>query len=104
MASVSIAARDSFFGDHGFLGQQPRQVARGAERPLAADAHEIDAARRIFGLQRAQARLEIDALRQPRAERLLVERLRGGKQQRLQQPQMLRPHLGVGLVCPRPSP
>ena len=57
------------------------------------------------GLQRAEAGLEIDVLGQPRAERLLVERDRGGKQQRLQQPQMLRAHFGLGLaISPRPAP
>ena len=43
--------------DHRFLGEQPRQIARGAEGPLVADADEVDAARGIFRLQRAQAAL-----------------------------------------------
>ena len=42
-----------------FMGQQPGQIARGAQRPFAADANEIDAARRIFAsatAERARAR------------------------------------------------
>ena len=91
IASVSIAARDSLRGTTiRLVSSQDRSLAvRNVH--LLADAHEIDAARRIFGLQAAQRRLDIDALGQPRRQRLLVERLRRRKQQRLQQPQFLRP-------------
>ena len=47
-----MAARDSFFGTTASLVSSHDRSPRGAERPLAADADEIDAARRILGLQR----------------------------------------------------
>ena len=93
-ASVSIAARDSFFGTTASL------VSSHDRSPAVRNVHllpmrtRLTPRVRVFGLQRAQARLEVDVLGQPRAERLLVERHRGGKQQRLQQPQMLRARLG----------
>ena len=61
------------------------------QRPFAGDAHEVDAARRVFDLQAAHRGRDVDALGQARAQDLLVERLARGKQQRLDQPQFLRP-------------
>ena len=49
---------------HRLARQQPGEVVRGAERPFAVDAHEIDAARGIFVLQQRQHLLDVDAGRQ----------------------------------------
>src|SRR5436305_294496 len=81
------------FGETGYSSMR----SGGTERPFVGDADKVDAARGILRLQHLQARLEVDVLGQPRAERLLVERHGGGKQQRLQQPQVFRAHLGLGL-------
>ncbi len=58
-----------------FLAQEPGQVGGGAERPLAVDAHQIDAARGVFLLQAHERCAQVDALRQARRQLLLVERL-----------------------------
>ena len=84
--------------DHGFLGEQPRQVAGGAERPLGAELHQVDAARRVLRLQGAQRLAHVDLLRQPRAERLLVERRGRGEQQSLEQAQVLGTRLRLALL------
>ena len=75
------------FGD--FLGQQPGQIVGGAEGPFAPDLHQIDAARRILGLQPRQRVLDVDAVRQRAQHGGLVERLAGGKQQSLEQAQFV---------------
>src|SRR5215470_11288118 len=80
------------------MRQQPAQVARGTERPFVADANEIDATRRIFLLQALERCPHVNAFRQTLGERLLVERILRGEQQRLEQPKLLRSGLGCVLV------
>ena len=75
---------------HGVLGQQPGEVAGGAEGPFPPDAHQVDAARRVFCLQRLERIAQVHAFGKPGAKRRFVERLAGGKQQRLEQAQFLR--------------
>ena len=91
IASVSIAARDSLrVSTVSLVSSQDRSSAvRNVH--LLADAHQVDAARGVFGLQLRQRVLHVDAVRQPARQRRLVERLGGGKQQRFEQPQFLRP-------------
>ena len=68
-------------------------VAGGAEGPLPADAHQVDAARLIFRLQQRQHLLDVDVVGQLLGQRRLVERLAGGEQQRLQEAQRFGPRL-----------
>ena len=90
MASVSIAARDSLrVSTVSLVSSQARSVAvRNVH--LLADAHQIDAARRVFGLQLRQRVVHVDAVRQAARQRRLVERLGGGEQQRFEQAQFFR--------------
>ena len=94
MASVSTAARESFFGSIASLvSSQERSFAvRNAQ--LVADVDEVDAAWRVFDLQLAQQAAHVGTAGQTAGERLLVERLGSGEQQRLEQPQFLRPRFG----------
>ena len=85
----------------GFLGEQPRQIAGGAEGPLAGDADEVDAARGIFGLQRAEARLEIDVLGQPRCR---ASSRRAGRRRQTAAPPGAAGAPGAPRLAPRISP
>ena len=87
-----------FARDDRFMRQQPGEIVGGAQRPFAADAHEIDAARRVFLLQLRQQRAHVDAGGQTRCQGLLVERRLGGKQQRFEDAQFLRALLPLFVV------
>ena len=76
--------------------QQPGEIVGGAEHPFAGNAHQVDAARRVFRLQLRQGFLDVDAVRHPLHQRRLIDRLGGGKQQCFEQPQFLRPSHGFG--------
>ena len=89
IASVSTAARDSFFCSRLLAGEQPGQIAGGAERPFARDPHEIDAAAGVEALQFGHHRGDLGARRQPGGDRRLVERFGGGEDQGLGDAQRL---------------
>ncbi len=90
-----MAARDSLRVSVHFARHQPRQIGGRAEGPLVADMGEIDATAGVIRLQVQQRRLDVDALGQTLGQRRLVERRRGGKQQRFQQAQRLRARGGL---------
>ena len=69
--------------------QQPGKIGRGAERPAAGDAHEIDAALGVVALQLGHHRADVGFRRQPRGDRRLVGRLGGGEHHRLGDAQIL---------------
>ena len=89
MASVSMAARDSFLDTTDFAGEEPCKIARGPQRPFAGHPHQVHPARGIFVLQLLQQCVHVDAGRQARDQGLFVERLLGGEQQRLENAQLV---------------
>ena len=73
------------------LLEQERQILRGAERPFAGDAHEIDAAPGIEAAQLLEQRADVLALDEVPGQGLLVQRLGRGKQKRLDDAELLAP-------------
>ncbi len=84
MASVSMAARESFLVTRRLRVGGQDEIAGGAQRPFAADAHKIDAAGRVFPLQAQQQRVSVDARGQSRRQGLFIEGLFRRKQQRFE--------------------
>src|SRR5579883_3452185 len=69
--------------------KQPGKIGGGPEHPLAAGPHEIDAARRIFGLERIEDRGCRDPPRHTLLDILLIEGLGRSKKQSLGDPHCL---------------
>ena len=73
-----------------FVGQQPGEIARGAQRPFAGNANQVHAARLVLFLQLGEQRAHVDTGRQALPQNFFVERALGGEQQRLENAQFLR--------------
>ena len=69
--------------------EQIGEILGGAERPLAGDAHEVDAAAGVEGAQLLEQAGDVLGLGEMALELGLVERLGGGEQQRLEDAQLL---------------
>ena len=88
--SLERGARQAALLD-GLALEQKGEVGGGAEGPFAGDAHEIDAALGIKGLQLREQRGDVLAFSEVPGKLGLVERLRCREQQRFQNAQLLLP-------------
>ena len=87
IASVSMAARDSFFSTVRSRASSGARSGAVANAQVSAGLHQIDAARRIIRRQQGQQLGDVGALRQPLGQLALAQRLGRGEQDRLEQAQ-----------------